>query len=314
MTKTEDTIGLVRDHRWMRSARQKECLAPISRVVIDLGDKRGKDGNGYRIDDLLPLIRPGTVVQLVYAFLLADPAKKSETGKPRRAAFDRAVSLIVEKRKGVVKDVLTGLSTETPAKRLAFRAAAHDQIARSNRGLHSAENGALSPGRPSQYGPAERQIIWEEWHSSLNRTNGAAADAAAKRMGRPISTNRMWNIVKEERAKRGVEGKGASGRRPNVKALEVASGSRKMRGVVYFLQNGRRKQVKIGFGVSLKDRVGTLRTSSPEELRVLAAIPGDRADEAELHKRFAKHHIRREWFRLDGELAEYVAGLPKPKR
>jgi hypothetical protein len=311
MSTGEDTLGIARDHRWMRLAEQQSQLKPASRVVVVLGDAKGTASKGYRIDDIAQIIRPGTVVQVMYAFLLADTrGAAGKHGRVRRAAFDKALA-VIENRKGLARDMLTGLTTETPAKRLAFKALAYDQISRSNRGLNSAENGDRSQGRPSRIGPAERQIIWEEWHSALNRTNGAAAAAACKRMGFKIGANRMWNIVKEERAKRGIPGKGASGRRPNVKALEIAQGVRRAKGVVYFLKNGKRKQIKIGFGVDLNSRIETLRASSPETLQVLATIPGDRATEGELHRRFAKYRIRREWFKLEGELAEYVAGLRK---
>jgi hypothetical protein len=299
----------------MRLAEQKRRLSESSRVVVTLGDNAGKDGKGFAFDDLAKLVRPGTVVQLMYAFLLVDPRKKRARGG-LKAEFEKVLSALVDKRKAVVSDVLTGLTTETPAKRLALIAAVHDQIARSNRGLWSAENGARSRGRPPAWAaPSDRQIIWEEWHSTLHRTNGQAADAASKRLGRDISAMAMWRVVKEERLTRGIDGKGASGRRPNVKALIVASGGkRRTSGHVYFIRNGRRKQIKIGFGVSYKDRIGTLSTSSPETLTVLATMPGDIGTERELHRRFAEYHIRREWFRFEGELAEFVAGLQKTKR
>jgi hypothetical protein len=40
-----------------------------------------------------------------------------------------------------------------------------------------------------------------------------------------------------------------------------------------------------------------------------ATIPGDAADERELHLRFASHRISGEWFSPDAELLEFIRGL-----
>lgn len=85
-------------------------------------------------------------------------------------------------------------------------------------------------------------------------------------------------------------------------------------GFIYFLQNGRRKIIKIGFTRDHGGRFTSLQMANPDELKVLATIRGTRLLEAELHKRFAKFNVRGEWFRLDGELAKYVAGLTAEQR
>ena len=112
MTTTEDILGVAREHRWMRLAEQQAQLkAAGSRVVVVMGDGTSRDhGNcaPLTIKDLARLVRPGTVVKLMYAFLLSDPNKKRSM-----ADFEKSLALIVDERKGVVVDVLTGLSTET---------------------------------------------------------------------------------------------------------------------------------------------------------------------------------------------------------
>jgi transposase len=264
------------------------------------------------------IIRPGTVVQVMYAFLLADPSKRM-----RRCAFDKALE-IVEARKGIVKDMLTGLSTETPAKRLALKALAYDQIARSNKGLNSAENGARSRGRPSRWSdPERRQIIWDEWHSSAHATNTDAANEASRRMGVPIGHYVMWKVVKEMREAKGLKGAGASGRRPNSAAAALASivgkpdpsrplpKARVRRGVVYFLKNGTRDRVKIGFTEDIRGRVASLQGASAGKVVVLGTIPGTRKTEMKMHARFAQYRQRGEWFRVAGTLAAFLKTLPK---
>jgi transposase len=328
MSTNEDTIGIARDHRWMRVAEQQKQLKACSRAIITLGETKGRDGRGYRLEDAQQLIRPGTVVQLMFAFLLADG--RSQPGKPakmRRATFDKALA-VVEKRKGIVRDMLTGLSTETPAKRLALKALAYDQIARNNRGASSAENGARSRGRPRQwFDPARRKIVWEEWHSSAHATNTEAADEASRRLGTRITHYTMWRIVKEMREAKGLKGTGASGRRPNSAAATLATAvgkpdpnrplpkARVRKGVVYFLKNGVRGQVKIGFTENLKGRISSLQGATPDAVAVIGTIPGTRKTEMKMHKRFAEYRVRREWFRIEGSLAKFLKDtFPKFKR
>lgn len=311
MTGNNDTIGVVRKHRWLSEAAQRERLrAEKCRIIVELDGKK----DACSREELEKLTRPGTVVVFVHAFFLADPKARRRKGG-LKADFDNAIQRLVKKRGGILRDLESSLTTETAEHVKAIKALAYANISRSNRGLRSAANGSRSQGRPKDWiDPAERQIIWEEWHSALNTTNGQASDAATKRIGRYCSPNTMWRVVKQIRAEKGIGGKGASGRRPNVKALEVAQGTKRGHGYVYFCKNGRRKQVKIGFGVSYKDRIANLNVASPEDLKVLAVMPGDRKAEGELHTRFRKYHIRGEWFKLEGDLADFIAALPKPSK
>lgn len=78
---------------------------------------------------------------------------------------------------------------------------------------------------------------------------------------------------------------------------------------VYFIQSGTR--VKIGVATNVRDRLSGLQIGSPEPLHVLAVIENaGLSEERELHAKFARHHIRGEWFSLDGDLAAFVADLP----
>ena len=80
-------------------------------------------------------------------------------------------------------------------------------------------------------------------------------------------------------------------------------------GHIYFLKNGRRKLVKIGFSSDHATRIGSIQMATPDKLKLIATIPGSRALEAELHKRFAKYHVQGEWFSVDGALATYLERL-----
>ena len=330
MSTTEDILGVARDHRWMRLAeQQKQLKVAGSRVVVALGDGKGRDaGKGIAFDQMLPIIRPGTIVLLTHAFLLAEArSQPGKHGKIRRSTFDKALAA-VEGRKGIVRDLLTGLSTETKAKRQALVDMVHGQIARSNKGLNSAENGARSRGRPRQWFDAERrQIVWDEWHSSAHATNTDAANEASKRIGQRITHFTMWRIVKEMRKERGLKGLGASGRRPHSAAAALAATvgkpkdgrplpkARVRRGVVYFLKNGVRGRVKIGFSQGHKNRIASLQNASPDKLALIGTIPGNVKLERRMQKRFHEHRETGEWFRIEGTLTKFLkATFPKFKR
>jgi hypothetical protein len=66
--------------------------------------------------------------------------------------------------------------------------------------------------------------------------------------------------------------------------------------VVYFLQNERTLAIKVGFTTNVKGRVRTLRTASPDRLRLLGVVPGDQGVERQVHRNLAAHRLAGEWF------------------
>lgn len=66
--------------------------------------------------------------------------------------------------------------------------------------------------------------------------------------------------------------------------------------------------VKIGITQGIKSRLETIQTSIPAKLEVYAMFDGWRRDELMLHKRFAAYRLQGEWFRREGELAEWIDG------
>lgn len=85
---------------------------------------------------------------------------------------------------------------------------------------------------------------------------------------------------------------------------------------VYFIQAGDDGPVKIGTAKDVLRRLSMLKTSSAEPLHLRALYEGGAAEESLLHRRFAAHRIRREWFNPD-VLAEAVdlpvAPAPQPR-
>lgn len=80
---------------------------------------------------------------------------------------------------------------------------------------------------------------------------------------------------------------------------------------VYVIKSG--THVKIGKASDVVKRISSLQTANPSEIEVIAILTeGDGHKlERELHKRFARHRFRGEWFNFNGDLAEWVAqGCP----
>lgn len=101
---------------------------------------------------------------------------------------------------------------------------------------------------------------------------------------------------------------------PGIESTKAqAEAKRKPSNVVYFIQYGNTKRVKIGTAENVVKRMSALRTSSPGDYRLLATIPGDDVVEAEMHRRFSKYWLRREWFKLEGKLAAYIASIRVPE-
>lgn len=75
---------------------------------------------------------------------------------------------------------------------------------------------------------------------------------------------------------------------------------------VYFIESEGSSLIKIGYSISPEKRLKELQTSSPEALELLGTIPGGKAEEAELHKKFERHREHGEWFRKVPELATFI--------
>lgn len=70
----------------------------------------------------------------------------------------------------------------------------------------------------------------------------------------------------------------------------------------YFIRCGRR--VKIGRSADVLKRFAALQTASPQKMKLLLVVAGDR--EKELHERFVRHRLHGEWFRLSEEILQFI--------
>lgn len=80
--------------------------------------------------------------------------------------------------------------------------------------------------------------------------------------------------------------------------------------MIYFVREGNR--VKIGYSSKPAGRLATLRTATANDHVVLGVMAGDKAQEAELHRRFRHLHVRREWFDLTNEVVAFIENNCRP--
>lgn len=66
--------------------------------------------------------------------------------------------------------------------------------------------------------------------------------------------------------------------------------------------------VKIGWSESLADRLRNLQLALPVKIKVYASFTCAKVNERILHQRFRKYRTRGEWFRHEGEVADWIKG------
>lgn len=76
--------------------------------------------------------------------------------------------------------------------------------------------------------------------------------------------------------------------------------------VIYFIRC--EDFVKIGLAKDENKRLADMQVGNPFPLDLLFTEPGGFKHEAALHRRFAEYRSAGEWFRIEGALAEYIAG------
>jgi hypothetical protein len=141
----EDTIGIVKAHRWATVWEQARRLEDDGcRIIVSLGG--GKPIKQISRDELSTLTRPGTVIKLLWLFLLADLDKRPAHAV--KTDLTKWMHRLIEGRGGIIKDVDTGLLTSNPQHRKAIVAVADDMIARHKQGKKSATNSEARRGRP----------------------------------------------------------------------------------------------------------------------------------------------------------------------
>lgn len=77
--------------------------------------------------------------------------------------------------------------------------------------------------------------------------------------------------------------------------------------LVYAIQSVNFKTVKIGYSTDVNQRLGSLQSGSPDELKIIGCWLGTEADERQIHQQFAHCRMHREWFYPSKELLQLVS-------
>ncbi len=64
--------------------------------------------------------------------------------------------------------------------------------------------------------------------------------------------------------------------------------------------------IKIGWSDDLSERLRTIKTSIPVPLTIYASYSCQKINERILHRRFRKHRTRGEWYRNEGDVADWI--------
>lgn len=73
---------------------------------------------------------------------------------------------------------------------------------------------------------------------------------------------------------------------------------------VYVIRSG--DCVKIGSARNMALRFADIQCCNPNEIELLAVLSQDRTHERLFHRMFEKHHVRGEWFRLEGNVVDAI--------
>jgi hypothetical protein len=77
-------------------------------------------------------------------------------------------------------------------------------------------------------------------------------------------------------------------------------------GYVYFIQIGSCGDIKIGFSTNILNRFNTIKTSIPDQIKLLGYMSGSMKLEKELHKKFRVLWKKGEWFHCDRVLIDFI--------
>lgn len=78
---------------------------------------------------------------------------------------------------------------------------------------------------------------------------------------------------------------------------------------VYFIQSGEAGNIKIGISTNPRSRLAKMQTDTPEPIRLLRLVPGDRQRELSFHGAFEEDRANGEWFRPSPGLLTLIATL-----
>ena len=82
--------------------------------------------------------------------------------------------------------------------------------------------------------------------------------------------------------------------------------SHKVTGYVYFIQDGKDGNIKIGYSGEPEKRIGDLQSSSGNVLYPLLILKGSKNLESIFHEKFEEHKVHGEWFKPENSIMIFI--------
>jgi len=201
-----DVLGVIIRGRGVRysAARQREVIAVAVRQRKWLEISK----HDSLFDQIMHTAVAGRCLAIHWLFLACDKSASARRNKTLIANFVKSV----RGHGGEIYEVGSGRCTES-------RKARSDMISDAQEAVDAILRGRL-PRTLNQLGHPRRnwtkqqqQIVWTEWFNRKHLTNEDAAAAASKRLKFGVTSNQMWQTVRDMRRERGhARASGASGR------------------------------------------------------------------------------------------------------
>ena len=180
-------------------AQRRAIETAMPRAVVEV------DRHKATVMEAIPRPCAGRVYAIMWLFLVN--LKRGSAKKKR----ERVMEFVDEVRcKGAeILEVGSGRRTSDTRQRRAMLSEAFEAVTRGRQPSQTSVRGR----RKREWSDAQKEIIWNEWHSVRNETNDDAAAAASRRLKIEIDQFVMWHVVREMRRAAGdANATGASGR------------------------------------------------------------------------------------------------------
>lgn len=250
------------------------------------GETYTEDKSGKQIGALIRSLREGSIVRVRRLFILGS---WFDGPRKRRNAIASILDEIKDKG-GIVLEMETGRRSDRRGDCSKMLMDAYEDVATAGRSTPKGKTGR--PAAP--WTPAQRLVMESLWRSRAYKNDTERVAAIQGKLGRSPGRTGLRAMF------------GAPSDPPkDVLAAEVERPKyRAKKSLVYFIQNG--DAVKIGISSNPKMRMADMAVGNHADLKLLGVMTGGGPRERHLHKKFDKHHIRGEWYKLAPEILEYI--------
>ncbi len=196
-----DILGIVAHGfpRYRPETQEELAREAGARAVVHLGKRQRS------LESVLQQKRKGCVYAVQWLFMVCTVRTSAKRKRDIVAEFVDEVREVG----GEVFEIGSGRSTKDTKQRREMLSDAYEAV---TRGRQPSQTNVR--GKPKRvWTPEQKDIIWAEWFSHQNATNGDAAVKASKRLKLKVDQNMMWHVVRDMKVEQGEpDATGASGR------------------------------------------------------------------------------------------------------